>query len=270
MKLATLDDGSRDGHLAVVSRYLKSAHFATGIAGTLQRVLDDWNFLAPQLQDLYATLNDGRARHAFSFDPAACSAPLPRAFERWQARPGVTLHQVAGDSLGPRAVVNDPADPADGAQNATVAAWRAALAVITGDVAAGTGPDAALETVRLLLLLADRPQGSAAYAPVSVTPDELGAAWRGGRPHLQLMAGADARRLEPHDAAAAMPRHFGQYIAEAAAKRRLHSGTVLCCPIESAAVPTGAGLHMQALDADGRDLFGSLVIARRQDPTWTS
>ena len=41
MKLATLKDGSRDGQLAVVSRDLASAHFATGHARTLQQLLDD-------------------------------------------------------------------------------------------------------------------------------------------------------------------------------------------------------------------------------------
>ena len=54
MKLATYKDGSRDGQLVVVSRDLSTAHYATGIATRLQQVLDDWNFLAPQLQDLYA------------------------------------------------------------------------------------------------------------------------------------------------------------------------------------------------------------------------
>ena len=47
MKLATLNDGSRDGQLVVVSRDLCTAHYATGIAGQLQQVLDDWNFLSP-------------------------------------------------------------------------------------------------------------------------------------------------------------------------------------------------------------------------------
>lgn len=81
MKLATLKDGSRDGQLAVVSRDLKTAHFATHIAGTLQRALDDWAFHAPQLQDLYDQLNAGRARHPFAFDAANCMAPLPRAYQ---------------------------------------------------------------------------------------------------------------------------------------------------------------------------------------------
>jgi fumarylacetoacetate (FAA) hydrolase len=44
-------------------------------------VLDDWNFLSPQLEDLYdaLTLNGGKARHAFAFDRASawrrCRAP---------------------------------------------------------------------------------------------------------------------------------------------------------------------------------------------------
>ena len=81
MKLATYKDGSRDGQLVVVSRDLTTAHYATGIADTLQQVLDDWNFLAPQLEDLYLTLNTGKARHAFPFDPKLCMAPLPRAYQ---------------------------------------------------------------------------------------------------------------------------------------------------------------------------------------------
>ena len=62
MKLATLRDGSRDGQLAVVSRDLATAHFASGIAGRLQQALDDWAFVAPQLADLYQALNEGRSR----------------------------------------------------------------------------------------------------------------------------------------------------------------------------------------------------------------
>ena len=65
MKLATIKDGSRDGQLVVVSRDLSTAHYATGIANHLQHVLDDWNFISPQLQDLYDTLNSGKTRHAF-------------------------------------------------------------------------------------------------------------------------------------------------------------------------------------------------------------
>jgi hypothetical protein len=46
MKLATIKDGTRDGQLAVVSRDLKTAVLADGIAPTMQRALDDWRFIA--------------------------------------------------------------------------------------------------------------------------------------------------------------------------------------------------------------------------------
>src|SRR4051812_37541852 len=86
MKLATYQDGSRDGQLVVVSRDLASAHYATGISSRLQAVLDDWNFLSPQLQDLYDDLNAGRVRHGFAFEPERCMAPLPRAFGQAEGR----------------------------------------------------------------------------------------------------------------------------------------------------------------------------------------
>ena len=89
MKLATYKDGSRDGQLVVVSRDLKLAHYASSIANRMQDVLDDWNFISPQLQDLYEALNrvsdaahaTGMARHAFPFDATRCMAPLPRAYQ---------------------------------------------------------------------------------------------------------------------------------------------------------------------------------------------
>ena len=82
MKLATFKDGTRDGQLAVVSRDLKTAQLADGVARSLQRALDDWSFIAPQLEAIYQDLNHGRARRAFDFEPANCMAPLPRAFQR--------------------------------------------------------------------------------------------------------------------------------------------------------------------------------------------
>ena len=81
MKLATYKDGSRDGQLVVVSRDLRSAHYASGAATRLQQALDDWNFHAPQLEELSQALNHEKARNAFAFEPSRCMAPLPRAFQ---------------------------------------------------------------------------------------------------------------------------------------------------------------------------------------------
>ena len=108
MKLATLRDGSRDGQLAVVSRDLSLAVHATTIATRLQSALDDWDFFAPQLEDVYQTLNEGRARHAFAFDPKQAMAPLPRAYQ-WAAVRRTESHRAGAQSArrGDASVVLD-------------------------------------------------------------------------------------------------------------------------------------------------------------------
>lgn len=106
MKLATYQDGSRDGQLVVVSRDLALAHYATSICNTMQQLLDDWNFLSPQLQDLYDALNrdtgQSKVRHAFPFDLTRCMAPLPRMYQ-WATSSKATgaplVQQHGGDAV---------------------------------------------------------------------------------------------------------------------------------------------------------------------------
>jgi len=253
MKLATLQDGSRDGQLVVVSRDLATAHYATGIAHRLQQVLDDWGFMAPQLQDLADRLDAGRARHAFAFDPAQCLAPLPRAFERVEGRawpsPGdaagavdgavPTLHARVGELLG-------PCHPIEVASEAMGIDFGAGLAVVTGDVRRGATPAQALEGVRLVLLVNDlrlhrvlaagSDRGAAlqlqgrpatAFGPVAVTPDELGGAWRDGRAHLTLQTVWNGRKVGQCDTGEDMRRHFGELVAQLAATRPVRAGTLV-------------------------------------------
>jgi fumarylacetoacetate (FAA) hydrolase len=261
MKLATLNDGSRDGQLVVVARDLGSAHHTSGIAGTLQQVLDDWNFISPQLEDLYATLNGGKARHAFPFDPRACMAPLPRAY-RWVEAQAYFPHlervyraqgtevPAAADLEPPLApgASDDFLGPCDDAPFASADGgidFGAGLAVVTGDVAAGAAPEAALEAVRLLLLVngwslrraaaADPPRGcgcphgraATALGPLAVTPDELGMAWRGGRIHLPVYSARNGVPIGRCEAGPEMSCHFGQLIAQLARARRVRAGTIV-------------------------------------------
>ena len=261
MKLATLKDGSRDGQLVVVSRDLSQAHFATGIASRLQQALDDWNFIAPQLEDLSQTLNHGKARHAFAFDPRQCMAPLPRACQ-WvdasaypshllrlrQARgaePPAGLHTVpllyqggSDDFLG-------PCDDAVFADEAWGIDFEAELAVVTGDVPMGSSADAALEGIRLLMLANDwslrelagaevargfglvQSKPATAFGPVALTPDELGSAWQCGRVHLAMESRCNGRRTGRCDAGAAMAFHFGQLIAHLAKTRNVRAGSIV-------------------------------------------
>ena len=263
MKLATYKDGSRDGQLVVVSRDLRSAHYATGTATRLQQVLDDWNFLSPQLQDLSVTLNQGKARHAFAFEPRQCMAPLPRAYQ-W-AEASACLSHTALPSQGPGAPLPErlrsdplvcqggsddflgPCDDAWFGSETWGIDFSAGLAVITGDVGMGASPEQALDGVRLLMLAnswtlrqlaADelaRGRGglhskpAAAFSPVAVTPDELGQAWQRGRLHGTLQTRWNGQQMGLLETGPAMNFHFGQLIAHLAKTRNLRAGAIVGC-----------------------------------------
>ena len=261
MKLATYKDGSRDGQLVVVSRDLTTAHYATGIANRLQQALDDWNFISPQLQDLYDTLNHGKARHAFPFDPTLCMAPLPRAYQ-WADGSAylnhVELVRAARGAELPESYFTDPlmyqggSDDFLGAHDAIRVAsedfgidFEAELAVVTGDVPMAATPEQGLDAIRLLMLVNDvslrhlipdelakgfgffHGKPSTAFGPVAVTPDELGEAWIEGRVHLTMQVDWNGRKVGRCDAGPDMRFHFGQLIAHAARTRRLRAGSII-------------------------------------------
>ena len=261
MKLATYKDGSRDGQLVVVSRDLSTAHYATGIASKMQQVLDDWNFMSPQLQDLYETLNNSKARHAFPFEPTQCMAPLPRAYQ-WADGSAfinhVELVRKARNSEVPETFYTDPlmyqggSDDFIGPRDDVVVAseafgidFEAEIAVITADVGMGTTPEQAIDAVRLVMLANDvslrnlipaelakgfgffQSKPATAFSPVAVTIDELGDAWQGGRLHMTLQSTWNGRKVGMCEAGPEMTFHFGQLIAHICKTRNVRAGSVI-------------------------------------------
>ena len=247
MKLATYKDGSRDGQLVVVSRDLSTAHYASAVAGRLQQVLDDWNFLSPQLEDLYATLNGGKARHAFPFEPAKCMAPLPRAYQ-WADGSAFVNHvelvRRARNAEMPASFWTDPLmyqggsddflGPCDDIVAASDRLGHRLRGRGRGDHRRhrhGRSPEAAIDGIRLVMLANDvslrnlipaelakgfgffQSKPATAFSPVAITPDELGDAWRGGRLHLDLESVWNGKRAGLCNAGEEMTFHFGQLIA---------------------------------------------------------
>ena len=265
MKLATYKDGSRDGQLVVVSRDLGTAHYATGIANRLQQMLDDWNFMSPQLQDLYDTLNQGKTRHAFPFDPKMCMAPLPRAYQ-WADGSAylnhVELVRAARKSEVPETFYTDPLmyqggsddfiGPCDDVVCASEAFgidFEAEVAVITGDVPMGCSPERALDGIRLVMLANDvslrnlipnelakgfgffQSKPATAFSPVAVTLDEFAVngdnAWDKGRLHLAVHSTWNGRKVGMCDAGPEMTFHFGQLIAHICKTRNVRAGSIV-------------------------------------------
>ena len=261
MKLATIHDGSRDGQLAVVSRDLKTAHMADAICPTMQAALDDWAFIAPQLDNLYAQLNAGQARRAFEFEPKRCMAPLPRAYQ-WADGSAylnhVELVRHARNAAMPESFREDPlmyqggSDDFLGPHDDIVLAheewgidFEAEVAVITDDVPMGATPDEAHGKIRLLMLVNDvslrklipaelakgfgflQSKPATSFSPVAVTPDELGDAWRGGKVHLPLRSTWNGHLVGQPDAGVDMVFNFPQLIAHLAKSRNVRAGTIV-------------------------------------------
>ncbi len=256
MKFASL----RDGRLLLVSRDQTRAVHATPIASGLLDALQRWDAVALPLTDLYESLNAGSAAGAQPFDPAQCGAPLPRSpqwldgsaflnhghlMEQAFNTPPIPLfdtvpvmYQGASDDfLGPTDDVPLPSE-ADGID------FEGEFGVVTGPVPMGASPEAALACVRLVVQINDwslralgphemktgfgflQAKPSTAFAPVAVTPDELGDAWRDGRVQMRLQVQWNGERFgEPHGGE--MNFHFGQLVAHAARTRRLTAGCIV-------------------------------------------
>jgi fumarylacetoacetate (FAA) hydrolase len=261
MKLATLKDGTRDGQLAVVSRDLKTAAIADGIAPTLQRALDDWPFMAPQLVALYEQLNAGRAQRAFDFDARNCMAPLPRAYQ-WADGSAYVNHvelvRRARQAQMPESFWHDPlmyqggSDDFIGPTDDIVVMseewgidFEGEIAVVTDDVHMGSTPEQAAGHIRLLMLVNDvslrnlipaelakgfgffQSKPASGFSPVAVTPDELGAAWRDGKVHLPLRATWNNAQVGQPDAGVDMVFSFPQLIAHLARTRNARAGSII-------------------------------------------
>jgi fumarylacetoacetate (FAA) hydrolase len=259
MKLATLDDRTRDGRLVVVSNDMQRATY--GPVKTLQAALDDWEAVAPALRELSRSLDADTAPEAFALAGHRLRAPLPRAYQ-W-VDGSAFLHHVrlvrkARGAEMPPSFLTDPLvyqggsdamlGPNDDITHASEdfgIDFEAEVGVITDDVPYGVSAADALGHVKLLVLLNDvslrnlipaelakgfgffvsKPPTS--FAPFAVTPDELGDAWRDGRVHLPLEVRWNGAWFGHPNAGIGMQFGFHELIAHVARTRPLGAGTIV-------------------------------------------
>ena len=261
MKLATLKNGSRDGALILVSRDLRQYQRVAAIAPTLQAALDNWDAVAPKLEQAYADLNGGQAPDAQPFDAKLCHSPLPRAYQ-WADGSAyinhVELVRKARNAEVPASFYTDPLMYQGGSDSfigprdpifALSEEWgidlEAEVAVVTGDVAMGASVDDAAKAIRLVMLVNDvslrnlipgelgkgfgffQSKPASAFSPVFVTPDALGDWWQGGKLHRKLMVDLNGQPLGRAEAGEDMTFDFGTLVAHAAKTRKLGAGTIV-------------------------------------------
>ena len=262
MKLASLKSG-RDGRLVVVSRDLARCLPVPEIAPTMQQALDRWEELAPKLASAAADLNAGRHGDAFPMGSGGVAAPLPRAYHWVDGSAYVNHVELVRKARGvemPPSFWTDPLvyqggsddflGPADEAPFLSED-WgidlEAEVAVITGDVAMGASPVQvrARRDIRLVMLVNDwtlrnltgselakgfgfyQSKPSTGFSPVAVTPDELGAAWDGGKANRPLVSHINGQPFGAPEAGVDMTFDFPALIAHCARTRNLRAGTIV-------------------------------------------
>nr|WP_276589050.1 MULTISPECIES: fumarylacetoacetate hydrolase family protein [unclassified Sphingomonas] len=257
--MASLKQG-RDGALVVVSNDLAWCADAGHIVPTLQAALDDWDRVAPLLENLATDLAH-EAIPMRRFHEHAAAAPLPRAYQ-WADGSAYVNHvalvrQARGAEM-PETFWHDPLmyqggsdgflgprDPIPLADEAWGCDLEAEVVVVTGDVAQGATRDAALAAIRLVGLTNDvslrnlipgelakgfgffQSKPASAFSPVFVAPDSLGGWWRDGKLHRKLMVDLNGQPFGRAEAGEDMTFDFGTLVAHAARTRRLGAGTIV-------------------------------------------
>jgi len=261
VKLATGRDGTRDGRLLVVDRALERAVAVPGIASTLQHALDDWSRCESALQEVSQQLESGRCPGVVPFASTEVMAPLPRAHHWVDGSAYVNHVELVRKARGaemPASFWTDPlvyqggSDDLLGATDDVPFAnedfgidLEGEVAVITDDVPMGVAVEEAGRHIRLLMLVNDwslrnlipaelakgfgfyQSKPATAFSPVAVSPDELGAAWDGGRVHRPLVSQINGQWFGHPNAGVDMTFDFRQLIAHVAKTRRLGAGTIV-------------------------------------------
>ncbi|CAI0863561.1 fumarylacetoacetate hydrolase family protein [Serratia quinivorans] len=257
LRLASRENGRRDGELVLVSPDLSRCIAVPAIAHTLQEALDNWSTVAPQLMQVAA--NGWSAAEPFKV--SSCLAPLPRAYQwvdgsvyRHHAK---LMYQWRNEPIPPQYeekplvyqggsdVMLKATAPIEATGDELDIDFEAEIAVITTDVPIGVTPEQALDCIALVVLLNDvslrrlipgelargfgfyQSKPATSFAPLAVTPAALGANWRDAMLHLPVRVNLNGKWFGAPDAGHDTAFNFGQLIAHLACTRALAAGTIV-------------------------------------------
>jgi fumarylacetoacetate (FAA) hydrolase len=258
--LGTLKSKSSDGELILVHPDRKHAVRASAIVPNAREALEKWSEVEPRLMALDQELRAGKAAGVFALKDEDLHSVLPRTWlfadgsafihhirlvrKARNAEPPETLMTVPLMYQGECGRFLAPTEPIPQVDFSHGTDFEAEVGVILDHVPRGVTPEEALKKVRLLVLINDVSlrglipaelaagfgffvsKPNKALSPFAITPDEMGAAWHGGKIHLPLHVRLNGEFFGRANAGA-MHFHFGQLIAHAAQTRDLPAGTLI-------------------------------------------
>lgn len=318
MKLATYKTDNRDGRLVIVSKDLTRATYASGIVDTMIEALENWDAVSEALQQRYMQLNQGVLKGAFNFDPQHASAPLPRCYQFVDASAfdnhGDIIEEaynlpVEKDDVTPILIQRQsddfrgPHDDFEFYSEEDQCDFEAEFAVITGHIPAGASTSEAEAQIKLITILNDvsmrghlmrekklgfgfiQAKPATVFAPVAVTPDELGDAWKDSKVELDMQVERNGEWFGNPNGRE-MDFSFGYLLSHLAYNRNLMPGAILgsgtvsnrdydktgsAClaerralekikfgEIKSGFLSDGESVRINVDDAEGNSIFGEI------------
>ena len=248
MRLATLNDGTPDGRLVVISP--DAAHYALAPVATLQAAMEQWDAVVPALCAISAFREP--------LDASKLCAPLPRAWQ-WldgsvYASHGALMDKVIGIDKpavdwplmyqGVSSKFYAPTEDVRMADEALGIDFEGEFGIITDFVPMGTSIADAAAHIKLVVQINDwslralagpemksgfgwvQAKPPCSMAPFAITPQALGDAWQDCQPNMHLTVHWNGAQFgNAHGKA--MGYGFDALVAHAARTRDLVAGTVI-------------------------------------------
>lgn len=317
MKFATIDNGTRDGKLVFISRDQKYAKKIDEVKSLIE-LLEKWDELEDQLKLMYEEFNQNTSKDSFEFDPKNALAPLPRCYQFVDGSAFLNhgkimkaAYKIKNEELdGIPILIQRQSDDFRRAQsdyefpsNKDLCDFEAEFSVAISDVPMGSSEEVIQSKIKLVMALNDismrgiltremrmgfgfiQAKTATVFAPIAVTPDELGDAWKNNRVELDMQVKRNDQLFgQPNGRE--MNYSFSDLIKHLSYNRNLKAGTIIgsgtvsninyketgsACLAEAIAleiielgyaksefIQFGETVEINALDKEGQSVFGTI------------
>ena len=258
MKFASLPNSTRDGEVVFVSRDLKRAQKISSFSSSLIELIEKWNQVESELKIAYEKFNDDIGS-GFDFDHAQALAPLPRCYQFVDGSAFLNHGKIMKaaykvENEEPEGIPILIQRQSDDFRSAYAdyefikvedqCDFEGEFAVVVSDTVMGSSKAEISQNIKLIMLMNDvsmrnllkreikmgfgfiQAKTATIFAPVAVTPDELGDAWKDDKVHLDLNVYRNSE-LFGHPNGSEMNYSFSELVEHLTYNRNIKAGTII-------------------------------------------
>lgn len=259
MKFATLKNGTRDGQLVFVSRDLKFFQPIPEFAKTMLGLLEKWDAIEGDLKHEYELFDRNETLWMFEFNPKQAMAPLPRCYQFVDGSAFMNHGRIMKEAYkiqneepeGVPILIQRQSDDFRPAMEdyefpsaKDLCDFEAEFAVAVSDIPMGSSAEKIKSSIKLIMILNDvsmrgiltremrmgfgfiQAKTATIFAPVAVTPDELGDAWQNEKVGLDICVKRNDEWFgQPNGRE--MDYSFSDLISHLTYNRHIKAGTII-------------------------------------------